>query len=99
MLYFIYDEGNVYERSEKTADEVKKITIKDVAKEAGVSVATVSRALNGLGGIGKETRDHVLEICERMAYVPSTLASGLTIVIQERWGLWCRILPVRFMHS
>ena len=24
MLYFIYDEGNVYERSEKTADEVKK---------------------------------------------------------------------------
>ena len=52
----------------------KKITIKDVAKEAGVSVATVSRALNGLGGIGKETRDHVLEICERMAYVPSTLA-------------------------
>ena len=67
----------------------KKITIKDVAKEAGVSVATVSRALNGLGGIGKETRDHVLEICERMAYVPSILASGL----------WCRILPVRFMHS
>ena len=57
----------------------KKITIKDVAKEAGVSVATVSRALNGLGGIGKETRDHVLEICERMAYVPSTLASGLTM--------------------
>ena len=50
----------------------KKITIKDVAKEAGVSVATVSRALNGLGGIGKETRDHVLEICERMAYVQYT---------------------------
>lgn len=57
----------------------KKVTIKDVAKEAGVSVATVSRALNGLGGIGEETRDHVLEICERMAYVPSTLASGLTM--------------------
>lgn len=57
----------------------KKVTIKDVAEKAGVSVATVSRALNGLGGIGEETRAHVLEICERMAYVPNTLASGLTM--------------------
>lgn len=51
----------------------KKVTIKDVAEKAGVSVATVSRALNGLGGIGEETRAHVLEICEQMAYVPNTL--------------------------
>lgn len=57
----------------------KKVTIKDVARKAGVSVATVSRALNGLGGIGEETRTHVLETCERMAYVPNTLASGLTM--------------------
>lgn len=57
----------------------KKVTIKDIAKKAGVSVATVSRALNGLGGISEETREHVLEICEQMAYVPNTLASGLTM--------------------
>ena len=40
----------------------KQITIRDVAKAAGVSVATVSRALNGLGGIGDETREHVLKV-------------------------------------
>lgn len=55
----------------------KQVTIKDVARRAGVSVATVSRALNGLGGIGEETRAQVLKICEEMAYVPNTLAKGL----------------------
>lgn len=55
----------------------KQVTIKDVAKEAGVSVATVSRALNGLGGIGEETREYVLKVCEQMSYMPNTLARGL----------------------
>lgn len=55
----------------------KQVTIKDVAREAGVSVATVSRALNGLGGIGDETREYVLAICERLSYVPNSLARGL----------------------
>lgn len=55
----------------------KQVTIKDVARRAGVSVATVSRALNGLGGIGEETRAYVLQVCEEMSYVPNTLARGL----------------------
>lgn len=55
----------------------KQVTIKDVAREAGVSVATVSRALNGLGGIGEETRAYVLKVCEQLSYVPNTLARGL----------------------
>lgn len=55
----------------------KQVTIKDVAREAGVSVATVSRALNGLSGIGDETRAYVLGVCERLSYVPNTLARGL----------------------
>lgn len=57
----------------------KQVTIKDVAREAGVSVATVSRALNGLGGIGDDTRRHVLKICEQLSYVPNTLARGLVM--------------------
>lgn len=55
----------------------KQVTIKDVAKAAGVSVATVSRALNGLGGIGEDTREYVLGICEKLNYMPNTLARGL----------------------
>lgn len=57
--------------------KTKQVTIKDVAREAGVSVATVSRALNGLGGIGDETRTYVLKVCEQLSYVPNTLARGL----------------------
>ena len=55
----------------------KQVTIKDVAREAKVSVATVSRALNGLGGIGEDTREYVLEVCEKLNYMPNTLARGL----------------------
>lgn len=55
----------------------KQVTIKDVAREAGVSVATVSRALNGLGGIGEDTREYVLKVCEQLSYMPNTLARGL----------------------
>lgn len=65
----------------------KQITIKDVAREAGVSVATVSRALNGLGGMSGETREYVLEVCERMAYVPNTLARGLVMQHTQTIGI------------
>lgn len=65
----------------------KQVTIKDIAREAGVSVATVSRALNGLGGIGEETRSHVLQVCEQMAYVPNTLARGLVMQHTQTIGI------------
>ena len=40
--------------------EEKKVSIVDVAKTAGVSTATVSRVVNGLGGYSKETEKKVL---------------------------------------
>lgn len=65
----------------------KQVTIKDVAKRAGVSVASVSRALNGLGGISEETRAYVLRICEEMAYVPNSLARGLVMREAQTLGI------------
>ncbi|MEW4412311.1 LacI family DNA-binding transcriptional regulator [Clostridium sp. AN503] len=65
----------------------KQVTIKDVAREAGVSVATVSRALNGLGGLSEETREYVLSVCEKLAYVPNTLARGLVMQHTQTIGL------------
>ncbi len=59
--------------------------IKDVAREVGVSTATVSRALRGLPRVSPDTRERVLEVATRMGYVASphaaSLASGQTHAI------------------
>lgn len=55
-----------------------KPTIYDVAREAGVSIATVSKILNGKGKISPSTKRRVLEAIERLGYQPNLLASALT---------------------
>lgn len=52
-------------------------SIKDVAREVGVSTATVSRALRGLPRVSEETRERVLEVAARLGYVASPHAAGL----------------------
>ncbi|MBQ6892544.1 MAG: LacI family DNA-binding transcriptional regulator, partial [Clostridia bacterium] len=46
------------------------VTLKDVAKGAGVSYATVSRALSGSPEISEETRRRILKLCKEMGYTP-----------------------------
>jgi LacI family transcriptional regulator len=53
------------------------ITIKEVAREAGVSVATVSRVFSGKGPVREETRQRVLDVAGRLQYVPHAGARGL----------------------
>jgi DNA-binding LacI/PurR family transcriptional regulator len=55
-----------------------KATIYDIAKEAGVSIATVSKVINGKGRISAETRSAVTAIMERFDFQPSVIASALT---------------------
>lgn len=55
-----------------------KPTIYDVAREAGVSIATVSKVLNNNGRISDKTRKKVNTIMERLNYQPSMVASALT---------------------
>ena len=55
----------------------KRVTIADVAKEAGVSMMTVSRAINDKGEISETTKQRILEIAKQMGYRPSGLARGL----------------------
>ncbi|GAA2674318.1 LacI family DNA-binding transcriptional regulator [Actinoplanes palleronii] len=52
-------------------------TLHDVARLAGVSVATASKALNGRRHVSTTTRADVLQAAERLAYSPNTLARGL----------------------
>ena len=65
----------------------KRVNIADVAREAGVSAQTVSRALNNKGEISVETRGRVLEIVERLGYRPNTLARGLVTQKTSTIGL------------
>lgn len=52
-------------------------SIRDVAEEAGVSVATVSLVLNEKGAISPETRQRVLEVVDRLGYIRSSRARSL----------------------
>jgi LacI family transcriptional regulator len=54
------------------------VTIRDVAREAGVSVASASRALNGLANVTDATRERVLGAAARLRYVPHTGARTLS---------------------
>ena len=53
------------------------VTIYDVAREANVSMATVSRVVNGNQNVKPATRKKVLEVIERLEYRPNAVARGL----------------------
>ncbi|MCI5775725.1 MAG: substrate-binding domain-containing protein [Aerococcus sp.] len=55
----------------------QNITIYDVAREAGVSMATVSRVVNGNTNVKPVTRDKVMEVIKRLDYHPNAVARGL----------------------
>lgn len=56
----------------------KGITINDIAREAGVSKATVSRVLNNPEKVAKRTRERVLKVIQQRNYHPNPLAQSLT---------------------
>jgi LacI family repressor for deo operon, udp, cdd, tsx, nupC, and nupG len=56
---------------------VKKVGIKDIAADAGVSIATVSHALRNPGRVSDSTRERVLASADRVGYTPNKLAASL----------------------
>lgn len=69
---------------------MKGATIRDVAREADVSVASVSRALNGVGRVGPETRARILHAAERLRYMPH---EGARSLITRRTATIGTLLP------
>ncbi len=53
------------------------VTIKEVAREAGVSIATVSRVFNDSGPVGDETRRRIVDAAQRLRYIPNGAARSL----------------------
>lgn len=66
---------------------MKSVTIKDVAKAAGVSYSTVSRALSGSPEISEDTRDRVLQVCKEMHYTANTVARSMVMKSTKLLGL------------
>ena len=54
-----------------------RVTIKDIAQEAGVSTGTVHRALYGKKGVSAAVRDRILALCARYGYHANLSASAL----------------------
>ena len=69
---------------------MKKVTIYEVAKEAHVSLATVSRVINGSNVVKEDTKKRVEEAITKLGYRPNAIAQGLALSRTTTVGL---ILP------
>ena len=65
------------------------MTIYDISKKAGVSIATVSRVLNGSSSVSEKTRAKVLDIIEQCGYTPNAFARGLGLNTMKTIGIMC----------
>lgn len=66
------------------------ITIKDIAKKAGVSYATVSRALNNRSDVNEKTRKRIAKLAEEMGYQPNMIARSL---VNKKTNIIALIVP------
>lgn len=62
-------------------------TLKDVAKDAGVSIATVSCCLSGMRPVKAETKARILDSIERLKYIPNASARNLKIASNKLIGV------------
>lgn len=65
------------------------MTIYDISKEAGVSIATVSRVLNGSDKVRPATRQKVMDIIEKNGYTPNAFARGMGLHSLKTIGILC----------
>lgn len=65
------------------------MNIYDIAKRSGVSIATVSRVLNGSPSVSEETRDRVLAVMQKVGYIPNAFARGLGFNTMRMVGILC----------
>lgn len=65
------------------------MTIYDISEKAGVSIATVSRVLNGSKNVSAKTRERVLAIIDRYEYKPNAFARGLGLNTMRTIGIMC----------
>ena len=82
-------ERSVRSRKE-AASHMRHVTIKDIARIAGVSTSTVSRALSGSKELSEATRERIVKICNEQGYRVNALARSL---IRSRTNVIGLIVP------
>lgn len=75
------------DNSDPTKVDRDQVQMEDVARRAGVSIATVSYVLNKRGRISTETRERVERVIEELSYVPSSRARSLALGHSQTIGL------------
>ena len=65
------------------------MNIYDVSQHAGVSIATVSRVLNGNPNVSEKTREKVLKVMDELGYTPNVFARGLGLDTMHTVGIMC----------
>ncbi len=65
------------------------ITIYDISEKAGVSIATVSRVLNGSSNVSEKTKKKVLDVMNQYGYTPNAFARGLGLNTMKTIGIMC----------
>ncbi len=74
----------MYDKNTKTIKKlmssegiIAMVSMKDISAACGVSIATVSKALNDHKDIGKETKEHIRQVAKEMGYSPNSAAKAL----------------------
>ncbi|MDF2588769.1 MAG: transcriptional regulator, LacI family [Anaerocolumna sp.] len=65
------------------------MNIYDVSEKAGVSIATVSRVINGNSNVSEKTKQKVLAVMEEIGYTPNIFARGLGLNTMKTIGIMC----------
>lgn len=73
------------------------MTIYDISKKSGVSIATVSRVINGSRAVSEATREKVLQVIKDCGYTPNAFARGLGLNTMKTIGLLCADVADPFM--
>ena len=60
------------------------LTIYDISQKAGVSIATVSRVINGIGNVRPSTKQKVMDVIEQYGYTPNAFARGMGLNSDNR---------------
>ncbi|MDR2648669.1 MAG: LacI family transcriptional regulator [Clostridiales bacterium] len=75
---------------------MNKVTIKDVAREAGVSISTVSNALNNVDLLLPKTKEHILQVAEKLNYIPNQ--NGRNLKAKEAMAVGLFISALRGVY-